>query len=246
MCTIKETHSTEGGAVKKIGLVGGTTPESTKEYYDLLIQLARGTGGDPLHNPVIMIYSLDLAQLVRLQREEPADRVAEFLADICERLQQCGAEIGALTANTPHAYLAGIEARTTLPMVSIVTATCHAARDRGVQRLLLLGTRTTMEADMYPVQLAEAGITMVLPPSEDREFIDRTIYGELSLGRVRPEVRQRFLDICANSVDRDAVDGVILGCTEIPLVISPADLPVATFDTTRIHVEAILAAAGSP
>ncbi len=231
--------------MKKIGLVGGTTPESTKEYYDLLIKLARVPGGDPLHNPEIMIYSLNLAELVRIQREGPHERVAEFLADICNRLLNCGAEIGALTANTPHAYLPGIMVATELPRVSSVEGTSDAAKASGAKRVLLLGTRVTMESDMYPEQLAGAGIDVVLPNEDDRQFVDRVIYEELSVGKVTQEIRQRFLRVCADSIDRDSVDGVIMGCTEIPMVLSQDDLSLAAFDTTRIHVKAILEAANS-
>ncbi|MCP4902408.1 MAG: amino acid racemase [bacterium] len=230
--------------MKRIGLVGGTTPESTKVYYEMLIDSARKPGQNPLHNPEILIYSIDLEKLVRLQRQGSADDVAQFLANVCENLRECGAEIGALTANTPHAYLAGIEARTSLPMVSIVQATRHAACDLGVKRALLLGTRTTMESEMYPTEFAAAGIDIVLPNHEDREFIDHAIYHDLAVGTVLPEVRERFLSVCAGCIEQDRVDGVILGCTEIPLVIAPEDVPVQVMDTAKIHVEAILRSAG--
>jgi aspartate racemase len=230
-------------AMKTIGLVGGTTPESTRIYYDLLIQGARRPGADPLRNPVIIVYSLDLAELVKVQRTGERAEVGAYLADILERLRHAGAELGALTANTPHAYLDEIETRTSLPLVSIVSATRDAARDRGLERALLLGTGTTMEGDMYPHAFAEAGLHVVTPGAGDREFLDTVIYGELALGTVRPEVRQRVLDICSRHIEADGVDSVILGCTELPLVISGDDLPVDLLDTTTIHVAAILAAA---
>ncbi len=229
--------------MKTIGLVGGMTPESTAIYYKLLIQGARKPGADPLRNPEIIIYSLNLTEVVRLQRAgEPSD-VVRYLAAILERLRRAGAEVGALTANTPHAYLAELRAESSLPLVSIVTATRDAAADLGLERALLLGTRTTMEAEMYPGEFTDAGIGIVLPNSDDREFLDHTIYGDLALGRVTPEVRRRFLDICTRHISEDGVDAVILGCTEIPLVISGDDLPIQVLDTTRIHVAAILAAA---
>jgi aspartate racemase len=230
--------------MKTIGLVGGTTPESTKIYYEGLIDGARRPGGNPLHNPEIIIYSLNLAELVRLQRDGERSEVVDFLLDVLQRLQRAGAEIGSFTANTPHTYLDEILPRTTLPLVSIVSATRDAAREGGFRRSLLLGTRTTMEAEMYPHAFAGgAGIEIVLPHEEDRVFIDHTIYNDLALGRVSPEIRQRYLEICANHIEADAVDSVILGCTEIPLVISAEDLPVAVLDTTEVHVRAILEAA---
>jgi aspartate racemase len=137
-------------AMKTIGLVGGMTPESTKDYYEKLIEGARKPGANPLRNPEILIYSLDLAELVPIQRSGDRGKVVEYLTDLLERLRNAGAEIGALTANTPHAYLDEIRAKTPLPLVSIVTATRDAADDLGLEHALLLGTRTTIEAGMYP------------------------------------------------------------------------------------------------
>ena len=229
--------------MKTICLAGGMTPESTNVYYEALIQGARQPDGDPLRNPVIIIHSLNLTELVQIQNRGDRTKVAEYLAEILERLRLAGAEIGALTANTPHAYLDEIQTMTSLPMVSIVTATRDAAADRGLERALLLGTRTTVEAGMFPRECGDAGIQIVLPGDDDREFLDHTIYNDLAIGHVTPEVRQRYHDICAKHIDSDGIDSVILGCTELPLVISPDDLSIQVLDTTTIHVEAILAAA---
>jgi len=229
--------------MKIIGLVGGMTPESTKVYYEGLIQGARQPDGDPLRNPEIIVYSLNLTELVQIQRAGERSRVAQYLAAVLERLRLAGAEVGALTANTPHAYFDEIRTETSLPLVSIVTATQEAARSLGLENPLLLGTRTTMESEMYPREFAEAGIRIVLPGDEDREFLEETIYNELAIGRVTPEVRQRYHDICEKHIEEDGIDSVILGCTELPLVITKDDLSVQVLDTTEIHVDAILAAA---
>jgi aspartate racemase len=229
--------------MKTIGLVGGMTPESTKVYYELLIQSARQSEADPLRNPEILIYSLNLTELVQIQRTGDRRRVVGYLSGILERLKNAGAEVGALTANTPHAYLDEIRAETSLPLVNIVSATRDAASDRGLQNPLLLGTRTTVEAEMYPRKFAEAGIGIALPGDDDREFLDQTIYNDLAVGRVTPEVRQRYHEICAQHIEKDGIDSVILGCTELPLVISSDDLSIPVLDTTEIHVGAILAAA---
>ena len=229
--------------MKIIGLVGGMTPESTKVYYEGLIQGARQPEGDPLRNPEIIIYSLDLTELVQIQRTGNRRRVAGYLSAILERLRIAGAEIGALTANTPHAYLGEILLETSLPLVGIVTATRNVAAERGLERALLLGTRTTVEAEMYPREFADAGIQIVLPNEDDREFLEQTIYNDLAIGHVTSDVRQRYHDICMRHMEKDGIDSVILGCTELPLVISEDDLPIQVLDTTQIHVAAILAAA---
>ena len=229
--------------MKTIGLLGGMTPESTRAYYDLLIRKARPPDGDPLRNPEIIIFSINLTEVVRIQRNGAIGEAAAYLGRVLERLRLAGAEVGALTANTPHSYLDQIRAATALPLVSIVTATRDAARNRGLERALLLGTRMTMEAEMYPREFAVAGLEIVVPAAEDRAFLDDIIYGELAVGVVRPEVRRRILDICDQHARDDRVDSVILGCTELPAVCSSDDLPIAVLDTTVIHVEAILAAA---
>jgi aspartate racemase len=230
-------------AMKTIGLIGGMTPESTKVYYELLIQGARQPGGDPLRNPEILIYSLNLTELVQIQREREPSDVADYLVDRLERLRLAGAEVGALTANTPHAYLDEIRSKTSLPLVSIVSATREAAKDQGLETPLLLGTRTTIEAKMYPEEFGDAGMQIVLPGEDDREFLDHTIYNDLAIGHVTPDVRKRYHEICARHIEESAIDSVILGCTELPLVISSDDLSVQVLDTTRIHTAAILAAA---
>jgi aspartate racemase len=229
-------------AMKTIGLVGGMTPESTRVYYDLLIRGAREPGGDPLRNPEIIIYSINLTELVQTQRTKNRSDVVAYLAGILERLERAGAEVCAFTANTPHAYLEELRAGTRLPLVSIVTATRDAARDRGLERALLLGTRVTVENPMYPNEFADAGLEIVLPCEDDREFLDEIIYGDLAVGVVKPEVRRRVLDICETHLRDDRIDSVILGCTELPSVVAADDLTVAVLDTTVIHVEAILAA----
>lgn len=229
--------------MQTIGLVGGMTTESTGIYCKLLIQTARQPNGDPLSNPEILIYSFNLAEVAQLQREGRHREVIAYLSRILERLRLAGAQVGALTANTPHVYLDELRAATSLPLVSIVTATRDAAAERGLHRPLLLGTRTTLEAGMYPRECAERGLEIVLPGDEDREFMNHTIYSSLAVGRVTPEVRQRYHEICTRHIDTDGVDSVILGCTELPLVISVDDLAIPVLDTTVIHVKAIFAAA---
>jgi aspartate racemase len=228
--------------MRPVGLVGGMTPESTLEYYRLVIRSARERlrDPDPLRNPVVIVYSLDLAQVVALQRAGRTDDLAAHLAGICEILRAAGAEIGALTANTPHLYIEAIQARTRLELVSIVEATCGAAVGIGLRRPLLLGTRTTMESPMYRDRLAADGIELLIPDEEGRQRVDEAICTELAVADVRPATRNRLLALCREAVEHRGADGVILGCTELPLVLSQADLPVPVVDTARVHVEAIL------
>jgi aspartate racemase len=228
--------------MRAIGLVGGMTPESTVAYYQLLIRSARERlrDPDPLRNPLVIVYSLDLAVVADLQRAGRTGELVAHVATICETLRAAGAEVGALTANTPHLYFEAIQAETALPLVSIVEATCGEAQRLGLRRPFLLGTRATMESPMYRERLAGDGIAAIIPDDDGRGVVDRMIYTELALGIVRPEVRDRVLGLCRDAVERRGADGVLLACTELPLVLSQADLPVPVIDTARVHVEAIL------
>ncbi len=228
--------------MRTIGLVGGMTPESTAVYYQLLIRRCRERvrDPDPLSNPVVVVYSLDLAELVRRVRAGDHDGAAGYLAAACEALARAGAEVGALTANTPHIYLDAVRARTGLELVSIVDATAAEAERLGLRRPLLLGTDRTTTEPMYPRRFAAAGLEVVVPAAEDRAWVDAAIFGELSLGLVRPELRRRLLDLCSRHLAAGAADGVILGCTELPLVIAQGDLAAPVLDTASVHVDAIL------
>ncbi len=229
--------------MRKIGLVGGMTPESTVSYYQMMINLGRQSSDDPLHNPVVLIYSINLAEIVAQQDVGDEVRVVEILVDALERLRSAGAEVGALTANTPHIFFDLIQSQTTLPLVNIVDATLERARDLGVRRALLLGTIATMEGSMYPETFAAGGIEIVIPDGGERRFINRTIYEDLAVGKVTPELREAYVGICRRQIESNMVDAVILGCTEIPLVLTADDLPVPLLDTARCHAEAIFARA---
>lgn len=227
--------------MRKIGLVGGMTPESTTAYYQRLIDLGRERWDDPVHNPVVLIYSIDLAEMVAHQDVGDGDKVVDLLADVLEKLRRAGAEVGALTANTPHIFFERIRAATTLPLISIVDTTLESARNLGAGRALLLGTKATMEGPMYPDAFASEGIEIVTPTVDDREFINHSIYVDLAAGNVTPELRRRYQEICHRQVEDNGVEAVILGCTEIPLVLSADDCPVPLIDTARCHAEALFA-----
>lgn len=225
--------------MKKIGLVGGMTPESTTAYYQMLIDLGRENWDDPLRNPIVLIYSIDLAEIVAHQDVGDGDRVVEILVDALEKLRGAGAEVGGLTANTPHVFFERIQSGTKLPLISIVNATREHAVALGIRRALLLGTNATMEGSMYPDAFEPTGIEIVTPDSEDRDFINRSIYEDLAAGKVTTELRKRYLDICRSEIDDGTVGAVILGCTEIPLVLKDGDLPIPLIDTAGCHAGAI-------
>ncbi len=231
--------------MKRIGLAGGMTPESTKFYYETIIDCGRQITEDPLRNPVVLIYSINLAEMVRFQNDGKTKEVVKLLSGVFAALQEAGAEIGALTANTPHVHFDSIAATTTLPLISILDSTFAQAQKLNCRRVLLLGTAITMDSPMYPERFDAGGIEIVVPEPDERKFISRSIYEELSLGKVSEETRESYLRICRRHLELSDVDAVILGCTEIPLVLAEGDLPVPLIDTARVHARAIFDAAAS-
>ena len=226
--------------MKTLGLIGGTGPESTIEYYRLLVAKYREQADG--HAPPVIITSIDLKQMVEWMTAGNLTAVADGLAAEFERLQRAGADFAALTANTPHIVFDELQQRSPLPLISIVEATCEEAAARGLKTVGLFGTRFTMHAPFYPAVFSRAGIKLVLPNEEEQDYIHEIYLGELLKDVFRPETRARLLEIADEMKRRDAVEGLILGGTELPLVLRAEEhngMPL--LDTTRIHVNKLVA-----
>jgi aspartate racemase len=226
--------------MKTLGLIGGTGPESTIEYYRLLIAKYREQADG--HSPPIIITSIDLQQMIEWMANGDLAGVADGLTAEFERLHRAGAEIAALTANTAHIVFDELQQRSPLPLISIVEAACEDARARGLNAVALFGTRYTMQAPFYPAVFSRAGIKIVLPNDQEQEYIHEIYLGELLKDVFRPETRVRLLEIADEMKRRDNIDGVILGGTELPLVLRDEEhngMPL--LDTTRIHVNKLVA-----
>jgi len=228
--------------MKTAGLIGGLGPESTIEYYRRLIARFRERAGEA-HAPAVVITSADLPEIVRLVQGDRRAELVEALAAEVGRLERAGADFAALTANTPHLVFDALKAISPLPLISIVEATARAAAGRGLGRLALFGTGFTMQARFYPEVFERAGIALVIPSPEERDFLHHVYMGELLKGIVTNEARAELVAIARRMQARDHVEGVILGGTELSLILAPADLPeLAVLDTTQIHVEEIVEA----
>jgi aspartate racemase len=226
--------------MKTAGIVGGIGPESTIEYYRGIVKLYRERKADGSY-PQVVIDSIDAGRMLALFGGNELGEAAEFLAGEVERLARAGADFAAVAANTPHLVFDTLEARSPIPLLSIVEATCQAARVRGLRRLGLLGTRYTMGARFYPDGLARSGVEMALPVPEDQEYVHAKYMGELVAGVVRTETKDGLLAVVERMRSKDGIDGLILGGTELSLIIREeraAGVPV--LDTTRLHVEAIV------
>jgi aspartate racemase len=225
--------------MKTLGLIGGTGPESTIEYYRLLVAKYREQADG--HSPPLIITSIDLKQMVEWMTAGNLAAVTDGLAAEFERLQKAGAEIAALTANTPHIVFDELQRRSPLPLISIVDAACEDARARGLNAIGLFGTRFTMQAPFYPAVFSRAGIKLVLPTDKEQEYIHDIYLGELLKDVFRPETRARLLEIADEMKRRDNIDGLILGGTELPLLLRDEEhngMPL--LDTTRIHVNKLV------
>ena len=222
--------------MKTIGLIGGMSWESTLPYYRLINEAVRQQRGG-LHSARLVLYSVDFHEIEVLQREGRWDEAGAMLAQAARALDAAGAELLVLCTNTMHKVASAIEAATPRPLLHIADPTAEAIRDAGLQRVGLLGTRFTMEQDFYRQRLEQRhGIDVLVPDAADREQVHRIIYDELCRGEVREASRVIYRAVIERLVERGA-EAVILGCTEISLLVGTADARVPLFDTTTLHAQ---------
>ena len=224
--------------MKRVGLLGGMSWESTAIYYRLANELVRERLGG-LHSARLVLASVDFAEIEELQAAGEWDRAGVVLAEEAVRLERAGADFVVLCTNTMHQVAPAIEAALGVPLLHLGDATAQAVLAAGVRTVGLLGTGFTMSQDFYRDRLAAHGLTVLVPAPEDQELVHRVIYDELCLGVVRAQSRAAYVEVVARLVAQGA-EGIILGCTEIELLIGPDDLDVPSFPTTRIHVEAAI------
>lgn len=227
--------------MRTIGLLGGMSWESSAEYYRLVNELVRERLGG-LHSARVVLDSVDFADVERLQVSGDWDRAGDLLAERARAVEAAGADLVALCTNTMHQVVGAVEAAVSVPVVHIADATAAALTNAGVTRAGLLGTAFTMERDFYRSRLATHGIETLVPGPEDRATVHRVIYDELVLGVVRDQSRAQYRTVIERLV-ADGADGIILGCTEIELLVSAADSSVPVFPTTRIHAETLVTVA---
>ena len=223
-------------SLKTIGLIGGMTWEATEIYYRLINRDVRQRLGG-MHSARIVMESLDFAEPERLARTADWKALAALFIDVAARLEKAGAEILLLCANTAHRVAGQVEASISIPLVNICDATSAKIRSDGLRRVVLLGTAYTMEEDFFKDRLRTRGIDVFVPDAPDRAEIHRVIFEEIALGKLEERSRQSYRQIIRRQVENGA-EGVILGCTEIPLLITQADSDAPLYDTTELHAAA--------
>jgi aspartate racemase len=228
--------------MKTAGIIGGLGPESTVEYYRLIVASYRERTRDGSY-PQLVINSIDMKRLIDLISADDRAGAAAFLAGEVSKLARAGADFALLSANTPHLVFDEVQGRSPLPMLSIVRATCEEAKAMGLKRLGLFGTRFTARAGFYNDALAAEGMTLALPDEAEQEYIHDRYMNELVNGIFLPETRARLVQIARRLKDEEAIEGLILGGTELPLILRDGDAAeagVPFLDTTRIHVKAVV------
>jgi aspartate racemase len=225
--------------MKTLGLIGGIGPESTIDYYRLLINGYRDKAGGT--SPSVIINSVDLKRLLEWMNADELPRIVDYLTVEIDKLHKAGADFGALASNTPHIIFDELQQRSPIPLLSIVEATCERVKELSFKTVALLGTRFTMQARFYPDVFSRAGIQLVVPPPDEQNYIHEKYIGELLNDIFLPETRERILQIADDLRQRNGIEAVILGGTELPLLLRDEQHNcMRLLDTSKIHVERLL------
>jgi aspartate racemase len=226
--------------MKTVGIVGGIGPESTVQYYRSIIASYRQQKPDGSY-PSILINSVDVTKLLCWMSANQLSEVTDYLVDELQRLARAGADFGIIAANTPHIVFEEIQRRSPIPLISIVEATCTEAKKRGISKAGLLGTRFTIQARFYPDVFSREGIALVTPLEDEQTYIHEKYLGELLKDVFLPETREKLLEIIRRMKEQQQIQAVILGGTELPLILRGEQASgIPLLDTTQIHVQAVV------
>ncbi|MFW6001097.1 MAG: aspartate/glutamate racemase family protein [Halanaerobium sp.] len=220
--------------MKTIGLIGGMSWESSLEYYRIINQIVKDKLGEP-HSSKSIMYSVDFAEFEKLQHEDRWELLTIKMIDIAKKLEKAGADLILICTNTMHKMAAEVENNLNIPLLHIADVAAEEIKANSMSKVGLLGTKFTMEEDFYKKRLKEKHkIDVIIPEAEDRKIVHNIIYKELISGVINEESRAEFKSIIKKLAE-DGAEGVILGCTEIPLLIKDKDAEIAVFDTTKLH-----------
>ena len=221
--------------MKTIGLIGGMSWESTASYYQLINEAIKEELGG-LHSAKILLYSVDFAEIEHYQSSGDWGKSAQVLSEITQKLEQAGADFIVICTNTMHKVAPQIQEKISIPILHIAQATAEALLEKGIQKVGLLGTKYTMTQDFYKEKLLEAGLEVVIPDQAGVEEVNRIIYDELCLGQIKGSSKQLYLTVI-DDLRKAGAEAVILGCTEIGLLVKQEDTDMPLFDTTAIHAQ---------
>lgn len=221
--------------MKTIGLLGGMSWESTVTYYQIVNEVIKKKLGG-LHSAKVLLYSVDFSEIETCQAEGNWDKSADILSEAARHLEKAGADFIVICTNTMHKVAPQIQSCISIPIIHIAEATADVLKQRNIKKVALLGTKYTMTQDFYKDKLTEAGISVLIPDDTSVEVVNDIIYNELCLGIISPQSKQKYLAII-EELSKKGAQGVILGCTEIGLLVQQEDTSLPVFDTTQIHAE---------
>jgi aspartate racemase len=222
--------------MKTIGLIGGLTWLSSLDYYRMLNEMVNERKGG-VEAGKIILYSVNFAEIKTLTETDQWDKIEELISAAAKKVELAGADCILLGANTMHKIADAVQSAVNIPLIHIAEETAKEIGQRGLKKVALLGTKYTMQLDFYKNKLAEKGITTLIPGEEDIQYINGAIYNEMGKGIFLPATKDRFKEI-TTALEEQGAEGVILGCTEIPILIKQSDVTIPVFDTTRIHAQA--------
>ena len=223
----------------KIGIIGGIGPEATLYYYKNIINIYRAKTGDTNY-PQIIINSINMTEMFSYIEDKNFTALIGLLLSSINELKNAGADFAVMASNTPHMVFDQVNEKSALPLISIVEKTCRKASSLNLKKVLLLGTSSTMKADFYQNIFTKNNIKVITPGLKDQDIIHNIIFPELEEGIVVPEKKEQLINICNNIIDKESIEGLILGCTEFPLMIKDDDFDIAVLNTSMIHIDAVV------
>lgn len=223
----------------KIGIIGGMGPESTVDYYQRLIERYRQKVKDGSY-PEMIISSLDMASVMKLETAEHRDELIGLLSSEMNSLYRAGATIGCIACNALHCVFEPVQARSPIPMISILESARRHAEALGLKKVGLMGIQLTMQSDFYQKEFDKSNIALVVPTSAEQQYIHEKLMTEIELGEFLDQTRQGLLKIVARMIAEDSIQGLILGCTELPLILTRDEFGIPFLNTSSIHIESII------
>lgn len=223
----------------RLGIVGGIGPESTIDYYRMFIKMHQGITKDGSY-PEVIINCIDMNKMLGMVGANNWQGLVDYLAQAVNQLASAGATYGLLASNTPHVVFEEVQARCQIPLLSIVEETCKKAKGMGLGRIGLLGTGFTMKSDYYKTVFEREGITVFIPNPEEQEYIHSKIFSELQNLIIKDETKEGLLSIVKRMSQDQGIEGVILGCTELPLILTEDELGIKFINTSQVHMESAI------
>lgn len=226
--------------MKKLGLIGGTGPESTVDYYQSIIAKFQERTGNPKSLPEMLINSINMYKIFDMLQGGREDELAAYLVEAVQSLEKAGADFAVISANTPHIVFDEVQQKVGIPMISIIEETFLKAEEMGLQKVALLGTKFTMENDFFKLPFKDSGREIFVPNETEQQSIHHKIVSELEKGIVKEDTKKELLAVANSMIAQHGIEGVILGCTELPMIIKPEDMDIPQLNTVEIHVDKII------